>query len=60
MYSVYNTVLFNLGSVLIWALVKNVLPHNGVVRSCFAVGSSYTMLNLGMEYLEHVDSEFRV
>ncbi|XP_003741696.1 uncharacterized protein LOC100907506 [Galendromus occidentalis] len=60
MYSMYSSVLFNLGSFLLWAFARNVVPRNGVIRSCFAVSGSVTMLNLGMEYLDHVDSEFRL
>ncbi|OQR80215.1 hypothetical protein BIW11_05211 [Tropilaelaps mercedesae] len=58
-YTVYSSVLFNLGSVLLWALIKNFIPSNGIARSCFAVTSSVTMLNIGMEYLDHIDTEYR-
>ncbi|XP_022664556.1 uncharacterized protein LOC111267722 [Varroa jacobsoni] len=59
-YTIYNSVLFNLGSVLLWAFMKDLIPSNGIARSCFAMSSSITLLNIGMEYLDHVDAEYRL
>ncbi|XP_076317837.1 uncharacterized protein LOC143229410 [Tachypleus tridentatus] len=57
MYSVYGALLFNFGSVLLWAVTKTLLPENVMVRTAFAVSTSLCMLTIGKEYLDYVDSK---
>jgi len=57
MYSVFGAAIFNFGSILLWALTKVVLPNNTVVRSVFAVSASMSMLLIGKEYVNYVDSK---
>uniref|UniRef100_A0A023G5Z8 Putative conserved plasma membrane protein n=1 Tax=Amblyomma triste TaxID=251400 RepID=A0A023G5Z8_AMBTT len=56
MYSAYQAVLFNFGSVLLWAVTKSLLPNSNLVRSLFAASTSACFLAIGMEYLEFLDT----
>lgn len=57
MYSVYGALLFNFGSVLLWAVTKTLLPESNIVRTIFALSSSFCMLTIGKEYLDFVDNK---
>ncbi|XP_023239878.1 uncharacterized protein LOC111638404 [Centruroides sculpturatus] len=57
MYSVYGALLFNFGSVLLWAVTKTLLPESNILRTIFALSSSFCMLTIGKEYLDFVDNE---
>ncbi|XP_064458015.1 uncharacterized protein LOC135368566 [Ornithodoros turicata] len=57
MYSAYNAVLFNFGSVLLWAVTKSLLPQSNLVRTIFAASTSLCFLTIGHEYLDYVDKE---
>uniref|UniRef100_T1IXS2 Uncharacterized protein n=1 Tax=Strigamia maritima TaxID=126957 RepID=T1IXS2_STRMM len=59
MYSVYGAVIFNFGSILLWALSKVVLPENAWVRGSCAVSASLAMLLIGREYVNYVDSKIK-
>lgn len=56
MYSAYQAVLFNFGSVLLWAVTKSLLPQSHLVRSIFAVSTSACLLTIGKEYLDFLDA----
>ncbi len=56
MYSVYTAVLFNFGSVLLWATTKTVLPNTPVVGGLFGAFTSFCLLAVGREYLNFIDS----
>lgn len=55
MYSVYAAVLFNFGSVLIWAVTKTILPPDSIVRAAFGILTSLCALGIGKEYLGYID-----
>lgn len=56
MYSAYQAVLFNFGSVLLWAVTKSLLPQSHLVRTIFAASTSLCFLTIGREYLEFLDN----
>lgn len=56
MYSVYSSVLFNFGSVLIWATTKAILPKNPWMRGVFGVLTSICLVAIGRDYLIYIDS----
>lgn len=57
MYSVYGSLVFNFGSVLLWAVTKALLPDSKVLRTIFALSTSICMLTIGKEYIDFVDSK---
>ena len=62
MFSVYGSVLFNFGSILLWLTTKSVIlniSHSWWVRSIFAVSSAVAMLIIGREYVKYVDARAR-
>jgi hypothetical protein len=57
MYSVFGTLVFNFGSVLMWATTKSLMPENSAVRVLFGLVSGVGMILMGKEYLAYVDSK---
>jgi len=55
MYSVYGTLIFNFGSILLWAVTKSILPEEGLAKIIFSLSSSICMLLIGKEYISYVD-----
>uniref|UniRef100_A0A915JVU6 Uncharacterized protein n=1 Tax=Romanomermis culicivorax TaxID=13658 RepID=A0A915JVU6_ROMCU len=55
MYSVYEAVLFNFGSVLLWAVMKVILPPDTLIRTTFGVLTSVCLLGIGKEYLAFIE-----
>ncbi|XP_077999191.1 uncharacterized protein LOC144452054 [Glandiceps talaboti] len=55
-WTVYLTVMFNFGSVLLWAAVKNLLPEQTFIKVLFAISSSICCLIVGWQYLDFVDN----
>ncbi|CAH1178982.1 unnamed protein product [Phaedon cochleariae] len=56
LYSSFGAVTFSLGSVLIWAIVRSLVPQNVVLCSVCGVGSGLAMIKIARSYTEHVDS----
>lgn len=59
MFSVYGSVLFNFGSILLWVTTKTVLqnvPSPWWMRSLFALSSAIGLLIIGSEYVKYVDA----
>lgn len=52
----FGTVMFNLGSMLLWALGRTVAPENAFLRTAIGVGGAAGTLYLGRMYLNYVDS----
>lgn len=52
----FGTVMFNLGSMLLWALGRTVVPENAFLRTVIGVGGAAGTLYLGRMYLNYVDS----
>ncbi|KAJ8915853.1 hypothetical protein NQ315_004667 [Exocentrus adspersus] len=56
LYSSFGAVTFSLGSVLIWAIVRSLVPQNVALCSICGVGSGLAMLKIATSYAEHADS----
>jgi len=59
-FSTFGSVLFTFGSVLVWAVLRSVLPHNTVVCSLIGVSSGIVLIQVGLNYLEFVDSQLQI
>ncbi|XP_019620028.1 PREDICTED: uncharacterized protein LOC109466711 [Branchiostoma belcheri] len=59
-WSVYGSAMFNFGSILLWATVKEIIPENAVLRVGFGVLSSVFFLMVGKKYLDHVDANLKL
>ncbi|EFA00618.1 uncharacterized protein LOC663525 [Tribolium castaneum] len=56
LYSAFGAITFSLGSVLIWAILRSVVPENVPLCTICGVGSGLAMIKLGRGYVDHVDS----
>jgi len=53
--SVYGSAMVTMGSVLMWAMLKTLLPESPALRTVAAVGSSVVLLKAGVAYVDAVD-----
>ncbi|XP_018323392.1 uncharacterized protein LOC108735753 [Agrilus planipennis] len=60
LYSAFGAVMFSLGSVLTWAIVRSVIPENLILCTAAGIGSSLALLKLGHYYIGHIDSLVKV
>jgi len=58
-YSVYGSVLFNMGSVLSWAIVRSLLPNNSGLAMVAGLVSGFAMTGCGIAYLSYNDKNFK-
>ncbi|XP_013393478.1 uncharacterized protein LOC106161154 [Lingula anatina] len=56
-YSVFGSVIFNFGSVLLWGYSKLILPDNTAVRVLFGLSTAVALVAVGMDYIKFVDSK---
>ena len=49
--------MFNLGSVLLWALGKTVAPENVVLRAVIGLAGSCGVMYMGKKYITFIDSK---
>jgi len=49
-------VTFSLGSVLIWAIIRSVVPQNVALCTVAGVGSGLALIKIGKSYINTVDS----
>lgn len=54
--SVYGSTMAGLGSLLLWAMLKAIMPENPTLRTAVAIGSSYVLLRTGTRYVEVIES----
>lgn len=54
-YSAYGAILFNFGSILLWATTKSLLPKSPFIRVLLALTSSFGLLTIGKQYIEFID-----
>merc|ERR1712059_45030 len=54
-FSLYHSSIFVLGSVLGWAILARTVPNNSCLKTVLIVGSSFAMLKLTKDSLDHVD-----
>ena len=57
-YSCSGALLFNFGTVLVWATTKMLLPNNDAVRMLFGITSGMAFLEVARRYLSYVDCSF--
>jgi len=55
LFCVYGSGMVTMGSVLLWAMMKMLLPENPVLRTAAAVGSSVVLLKTGVAYVDAID-----
>ncbi|KAJ7391639.1 hypothetical protein OS493_017336 [Desmophyllum pertusum] len=55
LWSLFGTWMFNFGSLLLWAIGKEICPENKVIRAIMALSSSAGLVYIGTDYLEAVD-----
>lgn len=51
--------MFNMGSVLTWAIVRSLLPNNAAVATLAGLLSGFALTSCGIAYLEHNDKKFK-
>ncbi|XP_030752892.1 uncharacterized protein LOC115879962 [Sitophilus oryzae] len=56
LYSAFGAATFSLGSVLIWAIIRSVVPENVALCTACGVGSGLALIKIGKSYVETVDS----
>jgi len=54
-FCVYGSAMVTMGSVLMWAMLKTLLPESPALRTVAAVGSSVVLLKAGVAYVDAVD-----
>ncbi|XP_050315108.1 uncharacterized protein LOC126749460 [Anthonomus grandis grandis] len=55
LYSSFGAVTFSLGSVLIWAIIRSVVPQNVALCTACGVGSGLALIKIGKSYVATVD-----
>lgn len=55
-FSTFGAVTFSLGSVLIWAIIRNIVPQNVALCTVCGVGSGLALMKVASNYINHVDS----
>nr|XP_053653855.1 uncharacterized protein LOC128703287 [Cherax quadricarinatus] len=58
-YCTFGTVMFNLGSMLLWALGRTVAPENTVVRTMMGAAGAVGALYIGKNYVAYLDAHVR-
>ncbi|XP_067008904.1 uncharacterized protein [Anabrus simplex] len=58
-FSIYGAVMFSLGSVLLWAIIRSFVPKNVFICSVIGVSSGVGLMNWGMSYLSYIDSKLK-
>lgn len=56
-FCAFGSVMFNLGSMLLWALGRTVAPESPVLRTVFGTAGAVGALYLGKRYVDFVDSK---
>ncbi|KAL3276129.1 hypothetical protein HHI36_020848 [Cryptolaemus montrouzieri] len=56
LYSAFGAVTFSLGSVLIWAILRSVIPQNVPLCTVCGLGTSLALMKIARNYTEHVDT----
>lgn len=57
--SVYGALLFNFGSLLLFAVAKSYLPENSNLATLAGLASCYSLVKVGTSYLDHIDSNIK-
>lgn len=55
MFSAFGSIIFNFGSILLWAMAKAILPDKTWIRAIVALVSSFGFLAIAKEYFNAID-----
>lgn len=58
-YSVYGSILFNMGSVLSWAILRSLLPNNSGLATVTGLVSGLALTGCGVAYLNYNDKAIK-
>lgn len=56
-FSVTGAILLSLGSVLMWAVIRSVVPPSPTICTIAGIGTGVALLKIGSSYLEFVDKQ---
>jgi len=56
-YSAAGAVLLSFGSVLVWAVLRSIVPPNPTLCTIAGVGSGLALIKIGTSYLDFVDGQ---
>ncbi|XP_046410851.1 uncharacterized protein LOC124175050 [Neodiprion fabricii] len=56
-YSAAGAVLLSFGSVLVWSILRSIIPPNSSLHTIAGIGSGIAFIKIGTSYLEFVDSQ---
>lgn len=57
LFSVTGALLLSLGSVLMWAVIRSIVPPSPACCTIAGIGTGVTLLKIGSSYLEFVDNQ---
>ncbi|RLU19194.1 hypothetical protein DMN91_007751 [Ooceraea biroi] len=57
LFSAAGAVLLSFGSVLVWAVLRSIVPPNPVLCTIAGVGTGVAFLKIGTSYIEFVDGQ---
>jgi len=55
LWSLFGTWMFNFGSLLLWAICKEMCPKNRLIRAVLVLSSCAGVVYIGTDYLQAVD-----
>ena len=58
-FSTFGSTIFNLGSMLTWALGNTMAPESSVLRFLMGLGGAVAILYVGKSYLDYVDGQVK-
>ncbi|PSN30399.1 hypothetical protein C0J52_24570 [Blattella germanica] len=59
-YSTFGAVIFSFGSVLLWAVLRSVIPENVALGTIAGISSGIMLIRVGQNYLQYVDSQLEI
>lgn len=59
LYSTAGAVLLSFGSVLVWAVLRSVVPPNPTLCTLVGIGSGLAFIQVGSSYLTFVDGQIQ-
>ncbi|KAG6798142.1 uncharacterized protein LOC107993265 [Apis cerana] len=57
LYSTAGAVLLSFGSVLVWAVLRSIVPPNPTLCTIIGIGSGLAFIKVGSSYLNFVDEQ---
>ncbi|XP_076238780.1 uncharacterized protein LOC143181931 [Calliopsis andreniformis] len=58
-YSTAGAVLLSFGSVLVWAVLRSIIPPNPTLCTLAGIGSGLAFIKIGSSYLSFVDGQIQ-